>query len=63
MKNANILIVDDNKSILSAMELLLKGRCGKVKTLSSPNLILSELQRETYDVLLLDMNFSAGDFP
>ena len=60
MKNANILIVDDNKSILSAMELLLKGRCGKVKTLSSPNLILSELQRETYDVLLLDMNFSAG---
>lgn len=60
MKNANILIVDDNKSILSAMELLLKGRCGKVKTLSSPNLVLSELQRETYDVLLLDMNFSAG---
>jgi len=60
MKNASILIVDDNKSILSAMELLLKGRCGKVKTLSSPNLILSELQRETYDVLLLDMNFSAG---
>jgi len=60
MKNANILIVDDNKSILSAMELLLKGRCGRVKTLSSPNLVLSELQRETYDVLLLDMNFSAG---
>jgi DNA-binding NtrC family response regulator len=42
------------------MELLLKGRCGRVKTLSSPNLVLSELQRETYDVLLLDMNFSAG---
>jgi DNA-binding NtrC family response regulator len=60
MKNANILIVDDNKSILSALELLLKGRCAKVKTLSSPNQLLSELQLENYDVLLLDMNFSAG---
>jgi DNA-binding NtrC family response regulator len=60
MKSANILIVDDNKSILSALELLLKGRCGKIKTLISPNMLLSELQRENYDVLLLDMNFSAG---
>lgn len=60
MKDSSILIVDDNKSILSALELLLKGRCKKVKTLSSPNLLLSELQKENYDVLLLDMNFSAG---
>jgi DNA-binding NtrC family response regulator len=60
MKNATILIVDDNKSILSALELLLKGRCGKVKTLSSPNLLLTEIKNESYDVLLLDMNFSAG---
>jgi len=60
MKNANILIVDDNKSILSALELLLKGRCGKVKVLTTPNMLLSELQRESFDVLLLDMNFSAG---
>ena len=60
MKNANILIVDDNKSILSALELLLKGRCAKVKTLSSPNQLLAELQLDTYNVLLLDMNFSAG---
>lgn len=60
MKEARILIVDDNKSILSALELLLKGRCTKVKTLPTPNVLLTELQRESYDVLLLDMNFSAG---
>ncbi len=60
MKDSNILIVDDSKSILSALELLLKGRCKKVRTLSSPNLLLNELQKENYDVLLLDMNFSAG---
>lgn len=56
----NILIVDDNKSILSALELLLRGIGGKLKTLSTPNMLVSELQRERYDVLLLDMNFSAG---
>jgi DNA-binding NtrC family response regulator len=60
MKNANILIVDDNKSILSALELLLRGKCAGVKTLSSPNMLLSTLQGKNYDVLLLDMNFSAG---
>ncbi len=60
MKNANILIVDDNKSILSALELLLKGKCASVKTLSSPNMLLSTLQGKNFDVLLLDMNFSAG---
>lgn len=60
LKNANILIVDDNKSILSAMELLLKSKTSKVKTLSTPNMLLSELNQTTYDVLLLDMNFTAG---
>lgn len=60
MNEAKVLIVDDNKSILSALNLLLQGRCKKVKSLSSPNMLLSELQTNSYDVLLLDMNFSAG---
>ena len=41
LKQAHILIVDDNRSILSAMELLLKGHCAKIKTLTSPNVLLS----------------------
>ena len=60
MKEANILIVDDNKSILAALDLLLRGCCNKVKTLASPNQLISELQQNSYDVLLLDMNFAAG---
>lgn len=60
MKNANILIVDDNKSILTALNLLLKGVYSSIKTLSSPNQLLSELQKINYNVLLLDMNFNAG---
>jgi len=55
-----ILVVDDNKSILSAIKMLLSGRYEKVQTLSTPNALLSELNTDKYDVLLLDMNFSAG---
>ena len=60
MKEAKILIVDDNKSILSALDLLLNGSCKKVKCLPGPNTLLSELKKDNYDVVLLDMNFKAG---
>lgn len=54
------MIVDDSKSVLSALELLFYGRFQKIKTLSSPNQLLTELGRHRYDLLLLDMNFSSG---
>ena len=60
MKQSKILIVDDNQSVLSALELLLGGKCKVLKMLPSPNLLLNELAAENYDILLLDMNFSAG---
>jgi DNA-binding NtrC family response regulator len=60
MKQFSIIIVDDSKSVLSALELLFNGRFQKIKTLSSPNQLLTELGRHHYDLLLLDMNFSSG---
>jgi len=60
MKSGKILVVDDNKSALSALLMLLQFDFGKVKTLSSPNQITSELRTDDYDIVLLDMNFSAG---
>ena len=60
MKEAKILIVDDNKSILSALKLLLSNTCKKLKCISSPNALLTELKLDNYDVVLLDMNFKAG---
>lgn len=59
MQKGRILIVDDNKSILSALEILLMGKYQEVKCISSPNLITS-LNLADFDVVLLDMNFSAG---
>lgn len=60
MKNGKILVVDDNKSALSALRLLLQFEFETVNTISNPNQILFELRQTDYDLVLLDMNFSAG---
>ena len=59
-KEGTIVVVDDNRSMLTAVEILLNGIFGKVVTLSSPNRLLSTLREVGADVLLLDMNFSSG---
>jgi len=55
-----ILIVDDNKSVLNSLNLFLKHKVDKVITCSNPNQILNLLEAEDVDLVLLDMNFSAG---
>jgi DNA-binding NtrC family response regulator len=56
----NILVIDDNKSILSTLEILLMPEFGELTLLSNPNQILTELARKDYNLVILDMNFSAG---
>lgn len=60
MSSGNILVVDDNKSVLSALDILLSQEFGKVKCISNQNLIINELSKETYQLVLLDMNFKAS---
>ena len=57
---SDILILDDNKSVLTALELLLQSEFDNVYTLNSPNNLISTIQRQNIDVILLDMNFKAG---
>jgi DNA-binding NtrC family response regulator len=59
-RQGKLLIVDDNRQILDSLYLLLKTEFEQVDTLSNPNLIPSKLQSASYDIVLLDMNFSAG---
>jgi DNA-binding NtrC family response regulator len=59
-QKGNILVVDDNKSILSALEILLIPEFGEVTAIASPNQIPSELRKKDYNLVILDMNFSAG---
>jgi DNA-binding NtrC family response regulator len=59
-QKGNILIVDDNKSILSTLEILLQPEFQTVTTLANPNQIPAELRKKKYNLVILDMNFSAG---
>ncbi|WP_066631690.1 sigma-54-dependent transcriptional regulator [Labilibacter marinus] len=57
-KNGRILAVDDNEDILFALKLLLKSHVELVKTESNPANLQNILKKETFDVILLDMNFT-----
>ncbi|HEY5470792.1 MAG TPA: sigma-54 dependent transcriptional regulator [Bacteroidales bacterium] len=60
VQKGNIIIIDDNKSILSALDILLSPVFETVTLLSGTNQILSELRRKEYNLVILDMNFRAG---
>lgn len=59
-KQETIIIIDDNKGVLTAVQLLLKSYFSKVITLSSPVTLLATLREEKAQVVLLDMNFTSG---
>ncbi len=60
MQDGKILIIDDNKSLLSALEILLQFEYKHIETISNPNQISSLPNLSDFDIVLLDMNFSAG---
>lgn len=60
MGTGTILIVDDNKNVLSALRIFLENYFEQVILLSSPNSLISTLREKNPDIILLDMNFSAG---
>lgn len=59
-KKRKLLIVDDNKNILTALTRLLEMEVDEVHTASNPNLIHSLVRSNDYEAILLDMNFSAS---
>lgn len=59
-KKGNILIVEDNPEILEALQFFLEDEFDLLTTLKNPNLILSTLEKDSFDLVLLDMNFTAG---
>lgn len=60
LSQANILIIDDDKDILTVLGLLLKPVAGNVVTDSKPENIHHLLLHNKFDVILLDMNFNSA---
>lgn len=59
-QNGKILVVDDNDGILKSLQFILSEEYSTVNTLRNPKSLISTIRENRYDVILLDMNFSAG---
>lgn len=60
MKQGSILVIDDNTNVLTALRLLLQNYFERVTLINTPNQIKSMWREVNPDLILLDMNFSAG---
>jgi two-component system, NtrC family, response regulator HydG len=60
LKNAQVLVIDDDVDVLTAVRLLLKPEVKEVITEKSPENIRSILSKQSFDVIMLDMNFNSS---
>lgn len=59
-KRGTLIVVDDNKNILTSLQYLLEGYFEDVLTLGSPITLPTTVRQYRPEVVLLDMNFSSG---
>ncbi|MGN6341569.1 MAG: sigma-54-dependent transcriptional regulator [Ginsengibacter sp.] len=60
VKNATVLIIDDDTDILTAVKLLLKTEVKEVITEKNPENIRALLSKYPVDLIMLDMNFNSS---
>ncbi len=60
IEKGKILIVDDDEDVLLAAKFLLKRHFALIDTANSPQMAVSLLNKNKFDVVLLDMNYTAG---
>ncbi|SFQ58781.1 sigma-54-dependent transcriptional regulator [Hymenobacter arizonensis] len=59
LKKARVLVVDDDTDVLFAVRMLLKPEVQEVVTEKNPELLLSLLSKQRFDVIFLDMNYKS----
>ncbi len=57
-RSPQILIADDQRDVLEALQLLLKPEGFRVETTSSPSGVLAALDRSDFDAVLIDLNYA-----
>ena len=59
MKQAKILVIDDNTAVLTTLRMVLKSSFSTVVAVSDPKLIPALISQGDVDAVLLDMNFGS----
>src|SRR6185436_7564338 len=60
LKNASILVIDDDPDVLTAVKLLLKPEAKEILTEKNPENLRWLLSKQSFDCILLDMNFTSS---
>jgi DNA-binding NtrC family response regulator len=57
-RSARVLIADDQRDILEALQLLLKNEGYQVECVASPAAVLAAIDQEDFDAVLIDLNYA-----
>ncbi len=60
LKNASVLIIDDDVDVLTAVRLLLKSEVKEIIAEKNPENLRNLVSKYSFDVILLDMNFNSS---
>ena len=60
MDYGKLIVIDDNPAILTAVKICMAGVFERIVTMSKPDGILVQLEKERADAILMDMNFTLG---
>ena len=60
LKNTSVLVIDDDPDVLIAVRLLLKTEVKRVVTEKNPENLPALLRENSFDLVLLDMNFKSS---
>ena len=61
MDDLAVLIIEDDPDVQRAARIALAGSCNLIEVLDTPDALAGRLEAVSFDVVLLDMNFVAGD--
>lgn len=57
-RHPRALLADDQRDVLEALRLLLKGEGFEIRTATAPDEIVEEISSRDFDVLLMDLNYT-----
>ena len=53
-----VLVADDQRDVLESLRFLLRSEGCEVETVTSPRLLLEQVERQDFDVVLMDLNYA-----